>query len=155
MVWAHSVCPFSSPPSFAGTCCSSLNHFGSVASTNCLILSALLPAALPSDLSSSPVHATVLTHGHIRASVLCAWTVRQIRGKKTFCAVLADQIHSHRSRHTCGHFLLPIRAIVARAHLRLQPIRCILPHETQEKRQEDASDSTIDAQRKPIVCVSG
>ena len=69
------------------------------------------------------------------------------------CAVLADQttciLHSHRSRHTCGHFLLPIRAIVACAHLRLQPIRYILPHDIQEKRKH-SSHSTIDVQRKLI-----
>lgn len=64
------------------------------------------------------------------------------------CAVLADQttcsLHSHQSRHTCGHFLLPIRAIVACEHLQLQPIRYILPHDMQEKRK-DSSHSTIDA----------
>lgn len=52
-----------------------------------------------------------------------------------FFSFLSDlaTVHSRRSRHTCGHFLLPIPAIVACAHLRLQPIRCILPHDMQEK----------------------
>lgn len=65
-----------------------------------------------------------------RALEPCAWSVPNL------CPVLADQttVHLHRFHHTCGHFLLPIRAIVACAHLQLQPIRCILPHAGKRKR---------------------
>lgn len=93
-------------------------------------------------------------HGSDARPHPCAGSVRLNRAPdpcQNGCAVLADQtiVHSHRSRHTCGHFLLPIPAIVACAHLRLQPIRCILPHNIQEKRK-DASDSSISALRKLI-----
>lgn len=125
-------------------------HFGTVARPNPLILAALQPAGFYIISPRSRIYATVLTHGHTFVRQPHALEPRA-GSVPNACAVSADQtaVHSRRFRHTCGHFLLPIRAIVAWAHLRLHTIRRILPRDMQEKGKY-RSDSTIGVQSKPI-----